>query len=355
MILTEGKVKLDLPVEPVRKGPGKRKEGFYNLSQRINRDITLIFLQSIRPKLFLDAFGGSGIRGLRVKSELGIQTVISEINPASFRIAEKNARLNGLDVELCNENFEKTLERYLFDFIDVDPYGSIIPFVDRALTSVKNHGHIGVTATDLSALTGSVPSKTYRRYGATIRNDAFKHEMGLRLLISYVVKRAAAFDIAAVPQIAFWHSHFYRIIFKVDRGAGKADNALKQVSYIDKKELAWDHYKTGKEGPIWIGSLNHGSVLEDMNSSHSEFVENDALRLLSLLENEDLSFLFLEVIDVAKQVKTDIPPMKILKEEIEKTGMNVASTHFSHTGFKVSGSLREAYLSVEDYLRKSRA
>ena len=58
------------------------------------------------------------------------------------------------------------MSRLLFDFIDVDPYGSIVPYLDVALTHVKNGGYIGLTATDLSALTGSAPKKTARRYDA---------------------------------------------------------------------------------------------------------------------------------------------------------------------------------------------
>lgn len=350
MRLTEGKIDLELPLVPVSKGPGKRNEGFYNPSQRINRDLTILFLSIIRPTRFLDAFGGSGIRGLRVAGELGIETVISEINPASCKVAMRNASLNNSSAEIYNESFEKSLERKLFDFIDVDPYGSIVPYVDRAITSVKNHGHIGVTATDLSSLTGSVPTKTLRRYGARISNDDFRHEMGIRLLISYVVRRAAAFDIGALPVVSFWHSHFYRIIFRIDRGASKADSAVMKIKNVNKKELLSEFYPSLAEGPVWIGDLEDSEAISAMVKGTRDYIDNKSIALANCLQYEDLSFLYLELTHIASRSHSDMPPLKAAVQELDEHSVKSARTHFSNTGLKVSNPVTESYDLISSFL-----
>ena len=41
-----------------------------------------------------------------------------------------------------------------FDVVDLDPYGSPVPFLDAALQSVRDGGMLMVTCTDLAVLSG---------------------------------------------------------------------------------------------------------------------------------------------------------------------------------------------------------
>lgn len=353
MLVEEGSATIEIPGTPVKKGPGSRGPGFYNPSQRINRDLTIAFLSAVRPARFLDAFGGSGIRGIRVAKETGVETYISEINPASYRIALNNIEANQAQVEIHNESFERTVEKHLFSFIDIDPYGSIIPFIDKAITAVRNRGYIGATATDLSALTGSVPTKTNRRYGAHILTDSFKHEMGIRLLIAYVVKRAAAHDSAAVPEMSFWHSHFYRVIFRIEHGAGKADRALEQVGMLNKKSSLSEIYDSIIEGSVWTGPLSSPETLQSMEKSAVETMEGTSQEFLSTLHIEDESLLFLELSDIARNIHSNMPPISAVSNTLIENGMKAYRTHFSNTGLKVRGEMKEAYSLTSSYMREN--
>ncbi|MGC8609679.1 MAG: tRNA (guanine(26)-N(2))-dimethyltransferase, partial [Thermoplasmata archaeon] len=224
MKVEEGSAIIDVP--EVFHGPGKKQPAFYNQDQVLNRDITVMFVRYANVKRFLDGFGGSGIRGIRVAKETTSEVTVSEIDRRSYDIIVSNARNNGVDIRILNTDFFCALSSGLYDFVDIDPYGSVVPFLDPALLKVKRNGYIGITATDLSSLTGSTSQKTKRRYEAHIHNDVYRHEMGIRLLCGYVARRSAAVDRAAFPVLSIWHGHYYRIFFKITNGSERADRNL---------------------------------------------------------------------------------------------------------------------------------
>ena len=54
-------------------------------------------------------------------------------------------------------------------WVDIDPFGSPIPFLDTAMQSLARRGVLEVSATDTAALTGSSKNPLMRRYGARVR------------------------------------------------------------------------------------------------------------------------------------------------------------------------------------------
>lgn len=53
------------------------------------------------------------------------------------------------------------------DIIDLDPYGSVVPFLDCALGSIKNGGLLCITCTDTRVLCGPDLVKCFYYYGTT--------------------------------------------------------------------------------------------------------------------------------------------------------------------------------------------
>lgn len=343
MILEEGLSKINLPGYDLPKGPGKKRAGFYNPDQVLNRDITISLLSILKPKSYLDGFGGTGIRGIRVSKETGVHAVISEINKRSVDVIRENVILNGTDIEIYNEPFESVVSRNLFDFIDVDPYGSVVPFLDIALSHVKNGGYIGLTATDLSALTGSVPGKTRRRYSAYILNDRLKHESGIRLLLAYVASRAAALDKEVTPIASFWKSHYYRIVVQVKHGAGLADRMLEKIRMYGRSEVSRRVYGERKEGPLWTGQLNEETVLDSITEGSLPGVSGRTYDFLKKLKHEDEMLFFYEMSDYAAHLKRSIPRIsELCRLTTEQYNLPAYRTHFSDTGIKTR-------LSEEDF------
>ena len=320
------------------KGPGTRSAGFYNSEQVTNRDITLLALSVIRPRLYLDGFGGTGIRAIRANLELGIRSVVSETNPVSVDLIRHNVERNSAEVDVIKEPFQAVVSKGLYDFIDIDPYGSAIPYLDEAIYFVRNGGYIGVTATDLSALTGSVPSKTRRRYGAYVANDRHRHEMGIRLLLADVCRRAAAMDRYVDPVISFWRGHYYRVIFRVKNGSARADAMLKEVSTVNKRKIFLDYYADTEEGPVWRGNLENVGLLDESLRSPGEYIRSDTLQLVRLMRHEDTALLFWEITDMARYFRKSLPPVSRIIETMEgRSGIRGHRTHFSSTGVKFSG------------------
>lgn len=337
--LSEGSVRIMAPDNFFIKGPGTKTPGFYNLDQKLNRDITVSFLRTVKPRIALDAFGGTGIRGLRINREAGVKTVISEINKKSFEYIKINRDLNGSDVEVYNRTFQAVLNDFLFDYIDIDPYGSVLPYIDDAMLNIRNKGYIGITPTDLTALTGSMGRKTFRRYGASIINDTYRHESGIRLLIGEIVKRAAAMDRAAIPMISLWHSHYYRVIFQIISSSSMADRQLEKIGTFNRHTGLAPEYPESSEGPIWLGNLN-SDVVKGLN-----IIENpDKLFLKSLdaVKNNDLSLYFADIADFARIIHHDSMGMESSMEKLAGNGIQCGRSQFSDTGIKVSVPVKDA-------------
>ncbi|MDS0256416.1 N2,N2-dimethylguanosine tRNA methyltransferase [Thermoplasmatales archaeon AK] len=337
MIFSEGLVTIVSGSDSAPKGPGKVSAGFYNPSQKLNRDITIAFVNTVRPSHFLDAFGGTGVRGIRVLKEAGINVTIAETNPQSVGIIEENCSINGVNPSLYRGPFQKAVMEGLYDFIDLDPYGSIIPYLDLALRQIKREGFVGATATDLSALTGSVPLKTKRRYDAVVCNDRLKHETGVRVLLAAIGKRAAALDRGIEPIISFWKGHYYRLIFRVTEGAAKADRTLENISTLSKRDAISDIYQDVKEGPMWIGPLEDKDFIRRMHFPDKSGIYDDSAGFLQGLPAESLMLWFYEITDFCQRAGTNLPPLaKLMEVILSDYGIEPFRSIFSHTGLKLS-------------------
>ena len=55
-----------------------------------------------------------------------------------------------------------------FDIVDLDPYGSVVPFLDASIAAAKEGGLLCITCTDTRVLCGPDLAKCYYFYG-TVR------------------------------------------------------------------------------------------------------------------------------------------------------------------------------------------
>jgi N2,N2-dimethylguanosine tRNA methyltransferase len=89
--------------------------------------------------------------------------------------------------------------KYKFDYIDIDPFGSPIGFVELLPKALKNNGIAGITATDISSLSGSKPKSCFRKYNTIGIKTDFYLEFGLRNLAKYIIIEGLKYDIALIP------------------------------------------------------------------------------------------------------------------------------------------------------------
>ena len=322
MIVEEGKVKIITPNVNER-GPGKIKGIFYNREMVFNRDSTIFLLHNLPVKNALDALGATGVRGIRIAKEVGIPVTINDISKEAYEIIKKNAELNNIHAEILNMDANSLMALRRFEYVDIDPFGTPVPFVDLALRSGKI---LGITATDTATLSGG-RKNIERRYLAKIIKKSGNHEIGIRIFLGYVGRMAARFDIGIEPIFSFWKGHAYRIYIRVKRGAKYAVRTLENIKIIDLG------------GPLWIGDLHNFEFLKNAKvpdiPTHKDFE-----KYLQLWRNEKF-FLYHEIPEICSILKISQPPISKIIESLREIGYEAYRTHFSPQGIRTDASLEE--------------
>jgi len=123
----------------------KELKVFYNPVMKLNRDISLLVIKSyFKDKekkggiVFCDPMVASGIREIRFLKtipEMFKRLVLGDISLSAISNVKKNFKLNKVSlgkIELLNQNAVNTINSNYFDFIEVDPFGTPVPFLDVA-------------------------------------------------------------------------------------------------------------------------------------------------------------------------------------------------------------------------------
>ena len=150
-----------------------------------------------------------------------------------------------------------------YQWIDLDPFGSPVNFLDAAVQGLSRVGFLEVTATDTAALTGSSPGSQQRRYGAKGIVDSYAHDDAVRVLLGLVATTAARHDRAIEPVLALFDGHHVRISVKVRRSREGASKVLEHMGWRIRNEdgtYRFVHHPTPDEvergsGPMWIGPM----------------------------------------------------------------------------------------------------
>ena len=332
------------------KGPGS-KEGvpFYNQSMELNRDLSVIFCQWFvdnckKPPALLDGLAASGIRGVRFANEIDgdFQVVVNDWDSDCYNLIKKNA-VKLKNVEASNSNLNSLLSEKKFDYIDIDPFGSPVYFIDSAIRSIKNNGVISCTATDTATLCGVYPNVCFRRYGAIPFHSVVMKEIGLRILIGFIAKVAGVYDKGIIPLISYVTDHYFRVYVYVKNNVSSANESISNFKVIKTGEHV-GYEKTDKDvGPIWMGKLQNKKIFGDLRAILFEKNlgnRNEFWKLLDILEEEaDAPAFFYTTDSLSSFLKSSAPKMNTLLESLKSKGYNVYRTHFSSTGFKTDSSI----------------
>ena len=334
-----------------KKGPGT-KEGvpFYNPSMEMNRDISILVAQWMlnnskdRLKL-LDGLAASGIRGLRFANELDgdFEVYINDWDLESYDLIKKNVEKGGFEnIKFSNYNLNTLLSENRFHYIDIDPFGSPVYFIDSAIRSIINDGVLACTATDTATLCGVYPKVCLRRYGAIPFHSVVMKEVGLRILLGFICREANKYDKGIEPLISYTTDHYFRVYVRIKNGVSRANDSLDHLSVIKSGEYI-GFEKTDKDiGPLWLGRLQSKNMIGDLRSILFEKqlrTKNDLWKLLDLLEEESYSPEFFYTTDsIASYLKTSAPKMESIFENLSIMGYEISKTHFSSTGFKTNAT-----------------
>ena len=373
-MVKEGKALLDIEVPQV---VSSQMTVFYNPYMRVNRDISLLFMLVLGDGISVcDILGASGIRLIRALLELpNVSLVIyNDIDPKAVERFLKSLEDNHIDqskVRVYQED-ASILARKLrnVDYLDLDPFGSPIPFLESCLFCVSRYGILSVTATDTSVLSGTYPSTCIRRYGSKPLLDCeFYHEVGVRILIKKVVEEGAKHDYAFRPIFSYSYRHHMKVFFQKDIGSKRADALMERIGYIlycpnclfrESVKMEKFYHKCpycGKKleyaGPLWIGELWDKEFVEKIWSLRGAIeIGEETVKLLKRIREEaklqTLGFYTVSSIGKAFRVG-NLPPIEVFLKVFEGT-----RTHFKGEGFR-SNLPHEEFLARVENLKQKQA
>ena len=341
----EGATRLLVPRSRTEKGPGTIQGSvFYNRQMSFNRDISVMFFSSpqVKVRTALDAMSATGARAVRIMNEARPETEfhVNDWDGRAADVIERNLALNGIvNGKARNEDLRCLLAKETFDYIDLDPFGTPVPYLHAALQGLRRNGILALTATDTAPLAGTHAKKCVRRYQARPCRCIFGHEVGLRILIGYVARQAAMFDRGTIPLLCFYADHYFRLYLRMPETAESADESLKNLGYLhfdreshDREVGPWPKDR-GWAGPLWTGDICDKGLLECMSVEESLAERSRCDKYLQLWKEELSVPYFFENNELSSHLKRSPVRLASLMEEISHHG-KVSRTHFSPTGFK---------------------
>ncbi len=386
-VVKEGKVQVLVPkLSSFRKQPSdyapSKAPVFYNPVMELNRDIAVLVAQVYQRKVnreisVCEPLASSGIRGVRLATEVhDVKVTLGDINRHAFQLAKHNVAVNMLDERVTVQNIDAncllschSAPRRRFDIVDVDPFGSPVPYLDSAIRALRNKGLLAVTATDLAPLCGVHVKACVRKYGGKPLRTEYCQELAIRLLAGFVAATAAKQDIGI--RVVFSHSadHYIRAYFEIAYGAKKADESVKAIGYILHcfnclhRETAKTAFSTetcpecGGEleyaGPLWLGNIFDKIFCELVARENEHIALRNSVRidtLLTLVENEAEAPVTYYVIDkVSNKLRLPVPSLDAMTKLLIASGFSAVPTHFNSRGFRTDAPA----LKIHDLLRKA--
>lgn len=131
----------------------------------------------------------------------------------------------------------------MFDVIDLDPYGSMVPFLHSTIKSLKNNGLLCVTSTDSRVLCGSDRHKCFYLYRCARGGNDMVQETGLRIALQ-TINTVAAMMGKNIQVLMSVQSDFYiRLYIKVIRKKKEAWKSIAQNGMqFYCKSCCYQHY-----------------------------------------------------------------------------------------------------------------
>ncbi|MEF8881316.1 MAG: tRNA (guanine(26)-N(2))-dimethyltransferase [Halapricum sp.] len=366
MRVTEGDVEIEVP-EQADAGIGESV--FYNPVQELNRDLTVAALRAASERFeyadsYLDATAASGIRGVRAAAE-GWDVTLCDHDEEAVALCRSNLDRNDLDGEVRHRNANALMHEQRFDVVDLDPFGTPIPFADAASRSAIDL--LCVTATDTAPLCGAHFESGVRSYGAVPRNTEYHQEMGVRVLLSALARTTARYDRAITPIMTHATKHYVRTYLALEDGAKVANDAIDQLGYVHHcQHCLWRTHERGliadppaecpncgehlqTAGPLWLDSIHESAFVERVGEHVTEEMgtADEARELTETLAAELNTPTHYDQHRLTKRWGESAMAMDEFLEALRKGGYTASRTHYGGTTFKTDADvaqIREAAL-----------
>lgn len=362
---------------------------FYNPRMRVNRDLSVLFLRAYMEehdvKLICEPLAGSGVRSLRYLNEIPgeFDALLCDVNPLAIETATKNLDKYGfLDRASVLRGDAKVLlltesRGKRFDFVDIDPFGSPVPYLNAAIQSLNPRGGLlGLTATDMPALCGVYPRVSLRKYGGLSTRAPFTHELAVRLLLGRTYSIAAMNGCSIRPLGILSTDHYIRAWIHVESNRTESNRQADLIGMIklcrscqhtevstlkrygnsefihEQENCASD---TATAGPLWIGDLFDSQTLERVLKLHeldSEAYQKRVRELLELMreEQELVRFPFMDIHEVCDAYNMTPPKRRDIIDGLMAKGYQASRTHFRPTAIRTDAPVRDVVSIIKNLI-----
>ncbi len=343
---------------------------FYNPLMRLSRDLSILVTQEFfhdKEFFYIDVLGGTGVRGIRLSLETPGLGIVNDVDPIAYYYIVRNIKHNRVVEKvkpyMCEAN--ALLNNYTFSgipvhYIDVDPYGSPIPYIDSSVKPLAKQALYGVTATDSGPLTCSHRYKTLRRYNVRCTDVDFNKELGLRILIYNIVFRASSQDVALKPLLSYSYKYYYRVFFQTIRSGRESYKIIDECrgyiwycretmerTYLKEYEEVLDHPCTRDAviiGPLWICKLGEQVFIHKLleRGKSNKYISNETLELLNILKKEVLfNKPYIRYDLLFGKYRRNMPSIKYLIKRLKESGFRATHTHFDPRGIKTDAEIED--------------
>ena len=336
---------------------------FYNTEMSELRDVSVLFLRTLgtKGKRVLDATAATGIRAIRYGLEANAKDVtVLDMNAAAARLARRNVRMNGLKFEVINTSLQEfaNVSRKRFDIIDFDPFGSPAPGINDLMKLSGDGTILMVTATDTAVLCGAHEAACVKIYGARPLHNEMCKEAGIRILIAYIARAAAGFNLGTEAILSISDKHYMRIFLRLRYGAKNAAESMKETGLgafcrkcysfrfgsgpapLISPECPKCKSRTEGFGPLWLGRMQDKKFIETMLKLE------DAPLVRQAYDEPDTMMLFSIPHITEKLGFSSVSKYKVI-EILRSGGCIAAKTQFNKEGIKTNASIEDVIRAVK--------
>ncbi|MFB6137692.1 MAG: tRNA (guanine(26)-N(2))-dimethyltransferase [Halobacteriaceae archaeon] len=371
MQVAEGDVTVTVPEQPEA---GVGDAVFFNPDMELNRDLTVATLAAFRerrrggekpaPATYLDAMAASGIRGVRAAAA-GWDVTMADVDEDAIALCRENLGANDLDAEVVHRDanallYERGARGAAFDVVDLDPFGTPMPFADAAFATTRDL--VCVTATDTAPLCGAHFESGVRSYGAVPVTTEYHAEVGLRVLLSALARAAARHDVGVTPLLSHVSDHYVRTYLALDRTATAADETLRSLGFVHHCDgcLHRDHEygllshppatcpNCGAEsvetaGPLYLDQPHDPSFVEAVRTRVGTGMgtATRADRLLARIRGELGLPTHYDQHELTERWGEPATPIEEFVAALRAAGHDAARTHYGGTTFETTASVAE--------------
>ena len=341
---------------------------FYNPQSKYVRDLGVlaakVYQQDRGSLRVLDALAGCGVRSLRYHLESNADYLyINEGNPQLNSLLKQNLkRAIAPDLyQITHQDAHRVFfrcyqERDYYDLVDVDCFGSAVPYLNSMLRATKIGGLMYLTSTDGRTLTGHPPEKTVQTYNAIARSHPAIQEQALRILIGATQQQAATKNLGVEPIFSLFTGQTYRVMLRLVSKPRINANNYGFLSYCrgcgNYRTFSWrklnqiscvcSNPAVTISGAMWLGKLHDPQQLELFTALAQKLNWQKIVELLNLMQGEiDFPPYFYTLREIGSRGKLDLPKRSHLIAALQNNGYRAAATPIEPQGIKTNARMED--------------